>query len=185
MIDVFFRYRSFFRFMMCVGAFLFPVASIYFFIRSIKNRSVRSWGLSLGVAVANIILSYFSIMFFTRLPESGFMSGLTYLGDSLLQIGSLWLSVIMMIIFLISGLILFPRYKKQEEENFHKVLIKNYDPDATVPILRCSICNGEQVAGFKDLKNGTFDEIMVIRNAADLEVFKKHFGIEGEIRKEY
>ena len=39
-----------------------------------------------------------------------------------------------------------------------------YDKENEVPILRCSICNGEQVAGFKDRRSGHFREYSVIRS---------------------
>ena len=43
---------------------------------------------------------------------------------------------------------------------------------------------GEQVAGFKSKENGHFTEVMLIRDAADLEKFKKIYDIT-EIKKEY
>ncbi|MBQ6335221.1 MAG: hypothetical protein IJI46_09155 [Erysipelotrichaceae bacterium] len=60
-----------------------------------------------------------------------------------------------------------------------------YDPSIKKPAIRASICTGEQSAGFKYLKNGKFEEIMLIRNSKDLEEFKKRYGIEGEIEKFY
>lgn len=51
-------------------------------------------------------------------------------------------------------------------------------------VLKCSICNGEQVAGFKDLDTGHFDEIMLIRNAADLDSFMEMYDV-ATITKEY
>lgn len=35
-----------------------------------------------------------------------------------------------------------------------------YDCERQKPVLRCSICNGEQVAGFKDIHTGKFEEVM-------------------------
>ena len=52
-------------------------------------------------------------------------------------------------------------------------------------MLKCSICNGEQVAGFKDIHTGKFEEVMLIRGAADLEVFRSQYGIMEEIEKIY
>jgi len=51
-------------------------------------------------------------------------------------------------------------------------------------VIRASICTGEKVAGFKNVHNGHFIEVMVIRTPGDLERFKKIYGIK-EIRKEY
>lgn len=65
------------------------------------------------------------------------------------------------------------------------VKLPDYDREICRPILKCSICNGEQVAGFKDLQTGRFEEVMLIRSQADLQAFKEHYGIEGEIAKEY
>lgn len=39
-----------------------------------------------------------------------------------------------------------------------------YDPTAQKPVLRCSICTGEQVAGFQDLHTGHFTEVQLIRS---------------------
>ena len=52
-------------------------------------------------------------------------------------------------------------------------------------MIKASICNGEQVAGFKDIHTGKWKEIMLIKTQADLVNFKEMYGIEGEIPKEY
>ncbi len=62
--------------------------------------------------------------------------------------------------------------------------IGSYDPQNEKPILKCSICNGEQVAGFKNLHTGEFREIMLIRTPADLTHFKETYQIT-EVTKEY
>ena len=59
-----------------------------------------------------------------------------------------------------------------------------FDREVYKPVLKCSICNGEQVAGFKNLQTGKFEEIMLVRNEADLKTFKERYGI-SEISKEY
>ena len=41
------------------------------------------------------------------------------------------------------------------------------------------------VAGFKDIHTGKIEEVMLIKNQADLDAFKKMYGINGEIEKEY
>lgn len=49
-----------------------------------------------------------------------------------------------------------------------------YDKDMNKKaVLKCSICTGEQVAGFKDIYTGHFDEIMLIRDTADLDTLWK------------
>lgn len=62
---------------------------------------------------------------------------------------------------------------------------KTYDSSNQKPIIKASICNGEQVAGFKDIHTGKFEEVMLIRQVEDLETFRMMYGIEGEITKEY
>ena len=61
---------------------------------------------------------------------------------------------------------------------------QQYDIESYKPIVKCSICNGEQVAGFKNLHTGKFEEIMLVRSEADLKEFKERYGIT-EITKEY
>lgn len=59
-----------------------------------------------------------------------------------------------------------------------------YDPAQQKAVIRCSICTGEQVAGFQDVRSGKFEEVMLIRDQADLLHFKEQYGIE-EITKIY
>lgn len=66
-----------------------------------------------------------------------------------------------------------------------KTVIQPYDKENKLPVIKASICNGEQVAGFKDIHTGRMEEVMLIKSPADLERFKALYGIEGEIRKEY
>ncbi len=53
-----------------------------------------------------------------------------------------------------------------------------FDPAAEEPAIRCSICTGEQVAGFRNKRTGQFREVTLIRTPKDLEGFKKDFGVE-------
>lgn len=66
-----------------------------------------------------------------------------------------------------------------------KATAKSYDKENKKPIIKASICTGEQVAGFKDIHTGRIEEVMLIKNPADLEQFKTMYGIEEEITKEY
>lgn len=66
-----------------------------------------------------------------------------------------------------------------------KTQSKSYDATLKQPIIRASICNGEQIAGFKNIRTGEFEEIMLIRNDGDLDKFRKMYGITGEIMKVY
>jgi hypothetical protein len=68
---------------------------------------------------------------------------------------------------------------------FKKPKPLSYDRENQKPVIKASICNGEQVAGFKDIHTGEFEEVMLIKNAVDLEQFKMLYEITGEIEKEY
>lgn len=72
-------------------------------------------------------------------------------------------------------------FKKKTQTNTEK---KTYDPKTQQPILRCSICTGEQVAGFRDIESGKFHDIMLIQNPKDLDEFMQTYGIES-ITREY
>ncbi len=65
-----------------------------------------------------------------------------------------------------------------------KIQKKTYDPAKQQPILKCSICNGERVAGFKDLETGKFEEVMYIKNDADLRTFQEMYSV-SKLTKEY
>lgn len=63
--------------------------------------------------------------------------------------------------------------------------MRSYDKDSKRPVIKVSICTGEQVAGFKDIHTGKIEEVMLIRSEADLDNFKKMYGINEKIEKEY
>ena len=72
----------------------------------------------------------------------------------------------------------FSRKNKQET--------RTYDRENTRPVIRASICTGEQVAGFRDIHTGKFREVMLIRSPDDLAEFQRLYHIPaGEITKEY
>jgi len=59
-----------------------------------------------------------------------------------------------------------------------------YNPEKERAVLKCSICNGEQVAGFKDIQTGHFTEVCLIRNGIELDEFMERYGLSA-ITKEY
>ena len=73
--------------------------------------------------------------------------------------------------------------KKQYYEQYLSEDIP-YDPEKQTAVIRCSICNGEQVAGFKSKEDGHFTEVMLIREDKDLARFKEIYKIT-DIKKEY
>lgn len=59
-----------------------------------------------------------------------------------------------------------------------------YDLQKYLPIIRCSVYSGKQVAGFKDKMTGQFMEVMIIQSDKDLEEFKARYGVD-KVEKEY
>ncbi|MCM1271970.1 MAG: aspartate dehydrogenase [Clostridium sp.] len=64
-------------------------------------------------------------------------------------------------------------------------IAKTYDSENLKPVLKCSICTGEQVAGFQNVHTGKFEDVMLIRTEEDIKKFKKQYGITVEIEKIY
>lgn len=61
-----------------------------------------------------------------------------------------------------------------------------YDKTGKIPVIRTSICTGEQTAGFKDTATGKFYEIMLLRSDDDLREFLEVYDVtEREIKREY
>ncbi len=60
----------------------------------------------------------------------------------------------------------------------------SYDKEREVPALKSSICTGEQTAGFLDKETNKFRDVMLIKSPADLEVFKRTYGVD-ELKKIY
>ena len=56
-----------------------------------------------------------------------------------------------------------------------------YDHERLEPVIRSSICTGEKVAGFREKETGRFREVSLIRTPADLDAFKKKYGVEGDL----
>ena len=73
---------------------------------------------------------------------------------------------------------MFGRRKRQN--------ISLYDKTGKIPVIRSSICTGEQVAGFKDIVSGKFEELMLIRGEKDLAEFLSRYQVEeSEIKREW
>ena len=70
----------------------------------------------------------------------------------------------------------FGKRAKQEER------IVSFDPISQRAAIRCSICTGEQVAGFQDIHTGQFEEVMLIRGEADLQRFMAQYGVREVVK---
>ena len=60
-----------------------------------------------------------------------------------------------------------------------------YDLNEYTPIIRASICTGEQVIGFKNKTTNQFIEISLLMSEKDIIDFRKKYNVTGEIKKEY
>lgn len=65
-----------------------------------------------------------------------------------------------------------------------KIEKKTYDKENLKPVLKSSICTGETVAGFLNIHTKAFEEVMLIKGAQDLQIFKEMYGLD-EIEKIY
>lgn len=63
-------------------------------------------------------------------------------------------------------------------------LKQEYDKENQKPVIKCSICTGEQVAGFKDIHTGKFQEVMLIKGEKDLQTFREMYDL-ADVSKEY
>ena len=67
-----------------------------------------------------------------------------------------------------------------------KHTIPLYDKTGKIPVIRSSICTGEQIAGFKDPSSGKFDELMLIRNGNDFMEFLSLYQVnESDIQRDW
>lgn len=74
---------------------------------------------------------------------------------------------------------LFKKWKPKTEA-FH------FDRDKYIPVIKASICNGEQAIGWKEIETGRFEEVMFLRSNNDLQKFLAQYGISlEEVKKEW
>ena len=67
-----------------------------------------------------------------------------------------------------------------------KIKKEAYNKKEQKPVIRSSICTGEKVAGFKDIRTGKFTEVMLIKNSRDMDEFLEKYDISvAEIKTEW
>ncbi|MCR5546521.1 MAG: aspartate dehydrogenase [Lachnospiraceae bacterium] len=62
---------------------------------------------------------------------------------------------------------------------FQDRTVRPYNPTLKRPVLRTRIANGEQMAGFIDLRTGKFEEAMLISDEEDLKEFMRRYQIKS------
>ncbi len=60
-----------------------------------------------------------------------------------------------------------------------------FDREKLKPVIRCSICSGEQVFGFREIHTGGFHEIGLVKGAADLKGYMQRYGLTEEPERIY
>lgn len=67
-----------------------------------------------------------------------------------------------------------------------KIQKETYDKENQKPVIRSSICTGEKVAGFRDIRTGKFTEVMLIKDNKDMDLFLEKYDISvAEIKTEW
>ena len=65
-------------------------------------------------------------------------------------------------------------------------MVPSYDKSGKIPVIRSSICTGEQVVGVKDPVSVKYDEMMLIRDGGDLAKCLSHYQVdENDIKREW
>ena len=62
---------------------------------------------------------------------------------------------------------------------FPDMSVTPYNPTLRRPVLRTRIANGERMAGFINLRTGSFEEAMLISNDEDLKEFMRRYKIQS------
>lgn len=71
-------------------------------------------------------------------------------------------------------------FRKQKQET------QIFPLDEYEPVIRCSICTGEQVACMRNRTTGQLREVMLIRSSTDLKDFCRTYQVPAEtIKKIY
>ena len=68
----------------------------------------------------------------------------------------------------------------------HAPALPVFPPEDYEPVIRCSICTGEQVLCMRSRETGKLREVQLLRSEADLDDFCRRYALTPEqIRKVY
>ena len=59
---------------------------------------------------------------------------------------------------------------------FHKKSHTTYNQATKTPVIKCSICTGEPVIGFRSKTNGRLLNAVAVHNRADIAAFYRSYG---------
>lgn len=57
---------------------------------------------------------------------------------------------------------------------------RTFDRSVKRPVIRVSICTGEQTACFQDIRTGRLEDVMLLRGSEDRRAFLEEYGIREE-----
>ena len=93
------------------------IFEIILYIRTIKGKN-KSWIKLIFIEVITMITSFAIGIYFNNLPGSGFMPGLTYLGEWLFSMGAAVLYFIILFVTICSKVIIYERNLKKQGEKY-------------------------------------------------------------------
>lgn len=103
--------ESLILFVVCLAIFITQIVLI---VKAIKRKEKKYWISNFCIEIFSIIMSIGLIYYYEKLPRSGFMPGLQYLGEELTCLGASILYAIMLCITIIARLIVFAKSQKQQ-----------------------------------------------------------------------
>jgi len=97
------------------------VSEIILYIRTIKGKN-RSWLKLIIMEVISLIAAIIIGIYFNNLPGSGFMPGLTYLGEWLFSMGATVLYFIILFVTICSKIIVYEKSLKRQGKKYAQPL---------------------------------------------------------------
>jgi len=130
-----------------------------------------------GIGLFFVLMTYGAL--FASKKSGKHVSGVPCVGGLFILVGFLlspikWLCVLALIDY---GFWMIP-ISMLNKDRAPSPSFKIYDPSVEKPIVKCSICTGEQTAGFKNLTTGKYHEVVAIKTDEDLQQFMKVYGIK-------
>lgn len=165
--------------LMLVFALPMAVFSLVMFIPAIRAEGPQCLG-CLGMAFLYVFSVATGILglVFAKKPQKRIprVFGWIQLVLALLNVSLLReYALFLLPVLLIETVVFLPKAKRKRAR---------FDPDTQEAVIRCSICTGEQAAGFRDKATGHFTEVMLIKSPDDEKKFMRAYGVT-DVKKEY
>lgn len=133
--------------MIVVFLIIYVALLIYLIVNFVKcSKNKGKWSRLFIFEIISVILAIVLSMYYDNLPGSGFMPGLTYIGEILISLGAAIVYGVMFVITLFTKIILYLLDKKKQG--------KNYFPQIAILIAILLLIRGVYTL-ILDLKNDT------------------------------